>query len=107
MRNQFSEESAENPVEMIVETDEKRRNRGVPARFAPSPVRTRNSKSISDLQNCAQIEHRALRDSVLVPIFFHTGNRFHRLNLAVFALPPLPRKGAFRTLFTPRGGIRP
>jgi hypothetical protein len=54
-RFEFSEGSAENPVEMPVESEEKRPKRAVAVRFAPTPVRTPKTYRINSLENCARI----------------------------------------------------
>jgi hypothetical protein len=63
---EFSGATAEKPVEMPVESEEKRPKRAVAVRFAPTPVRTVKTHSISCLGNCAGIavDSTVRRDTV-------------------------------------------
>src|SRR5215471_13517872 len=90
MRSAFSIDCAEKSVEMAVQNAEKTRNRAVPTRFAPSPVRSGKSFDVSALPFCAQIAQRLNEESRGVPFFFHTDNRFRRLHLARFYTPLRP-----------------
>ena len=73
---------------MVVESREKRRNRAVPVRFAPNPVRFCNPHPFKGLENCTGIGHCCLPGTGRAAIFFHTHNRFYTLNLAGPMLAP-------------------
>lgn len=79
---------------MVVESREKLRNRAVPDRFAPNPVRFCNPHPFKGLENCTGIGHCRLPGAGRAAIFFHTYNRFYRLNLAGPVLAPDGFQGA-------------